>query len=304
MAASEAAPYRSGFACFVGRPNAGKSTLTNALTGSKVAITSSRPQTTRHAIRGIVHRDDAQLVLVDTPGLHKPRTLLGQRLNDLVRETYAGVDVICLCVPADDKVGPGDRFIATELAQVKTPVFAVVTKTDKATPQQVGDQLLAVSQLADWAEVVPVSAVSDFQVDLLADLLVSRLPEGPALYPDGELTDEPEQVLIAELIREAALEGVRDELPHSLAVTVTEMSLREDRAEDKPLLDVYATVYVERDSQKAIVLGSGGARLKGVGTTARHQIETLLGTRVYLHLHVTVAKDWQRDPKQLRKLGF
>ncbi len=301
---SEGAPYRSGFACFVGRPNAGKSTLTNALTGSKVAITSSRPQTTRHAVRGIVHRDDAQLVLVDTPGLHKPRTLLGQRLNDLVRETYAGVDVICLCVPADEKVGPGDRFIATELAEVKTPVFAVVTKTDKATPQQVGEQLLAVSRLADWAEVVPVSAVSDFQVDLLADLLVSRLPEGPALYPDGELTDEPEQVLIAELIREAALEGVRDELPHSLAVTVTEMSLREDRAEDKPLLDVYATVYVERDSQKAIVLGSGGSRLKGVGTTARHQIETLLGTRVYLHLHVTVAKDWQRDPKQLRKLGF
>ncbi len=304
MTTSEGARYRSGFACFVGRPNAGKSTLTNALTGSKVAITSSRPQTTRHAIRGIVHRDDAQLVLVDTPGLHKPRTLLGQRLNDLVRETYAGVDVICLCIPADEKVGPGDRFIATELAQLTTPVFAVVTKTDKSTPQQVGEQLLAVSKLADWAEVVPVSAVSDFQVDLLADLLVSRLPEGPALYPDDELTDEPEQVLIAELIREAALEGVRDELPHSLAVTVTEMSLREDRAEDKPLLDVYATVYVERDSQKAIVLGSGGARLKGVGTTARHQIETLLGTRVYLHLHVTVAKDWQRDPKQLRKLGF
>jgi GTP-binding protein Era len=301
---SAGAPHRSGFACFVGRPNAGKSTLTNALTGSKVAITSSRPQTTRHAIRGIVHRDDAQLVLVDTPGLHKPRTLLGQRLNDLVRETYAGVDVICLCVPADEKVGPGDRFIAAELAELKTPVLAVVTKTDKASRQQVGEQLLAVSQLADWAEVVPVSAVSDFQVGLLADLLVARLPQGPPLYPDGELTDEPEQVLIAELIREAALEGVRDELPHSLAVSVTETSPREDRPEDKPLLDVYATVYVERDSQKAIVLGRGGSRLKDVGTTARSQIETLLGTRVYLHLHVTVAKDWQRDPKQLRKLGF
>jgi GTP-binding protein Era len=300
----EGAAHRSGFACFVGRPNAGKSTLTNALTGSKVAITSSRPQTTRHAIRGIVHRDDAQLVLVDTPGLHRPRTLLGQRLNDLVRETYAGVDVICLCVPADEKVGPGDRFIAAELAQVKTPVFAVVTKTDKASRQQVGEQLLAVSQLADWAEVVPVSAVSDYQVGLLADLLVARLPAGPPLYPGGELTDEPEQVLIAELIREAALEGVRDELPHSLAVTVDEMNPREDRADDKQLLDIYATVFVERDSQKAIVLGSGGSRLKGVGTTARHQIETLLGTRVYLHLHVTVAKDWQRDPKQLRKLGF
>ena len=299
------ATFRSGFACFVGRPNAGKSTLTNALTGTKVAITSSRPQTTRHAVRGIVHRPDAQLVLVDTPGLHKPRTLLGQRLNDIVRETYASVDVICFCVTADDKIGPGDRFIAAELAQVTTPVVAVVTKTDKVGSRQaVGEQLLAVSKLADWAEIIPVSAVSDFQVGLLADLLVARLPEGPALYPDGELTDEPEQVLIGELIREAALEGVRDELPHSLAVTVDEMNLREDRPEDKPLLDVFATVYVERDSQKAIVLGTGGARLKGVGTTARHQIEALLGMRVFLNLHVSVAKDWQKDPKQLRKLGF
>ncbi len=296
--------YRSGFACFVGRPNAGKSTLTNALTGTKVAITSSRPQTTRHAVRGIVHRPDAQLVLVDTPGLHKPRTLLGQRLNDIVRETYAGVDVVCFCVTADDKIGPGDRFIAAELKELKTPVIAVVTKTDKVSKQQVGEQLLAVSQLGDWAEIVPTSAVSDFQVGLLADLLVARLPEGPVLYPEGELTDEPEQVLIGELIREAALEGVRDELPHSIAVTVEEMHLREDRPEDKPLLDVYATLHVERDSQKAIILGTAGARLKGVGTTARHQIEALLGMRVYLDLHVSVAKDWQRDPKQLKKLGF
>jgi GTPase len=296
--------YRSGFACFVGRPNAGKSTLTNALTGSKVTITSSRPQTTRHVVRGIVHRPDAQLVLVDTPGLHKPRTLLGQRLNDLVRETYAGVDLVCLCIPADEKVGPGDRYIAAELAELKTPVLAVVTKTDRASKQQVGEQLLAVSELADWAEVVPVSAVTDFQVQLLADLLVARLPEGPALYPDGELTDEPEQVLVAELIREAALEGVRDELPHSLAVTVEEMGLREGRSDDNALLDVYATLHVERDSQKAIVLGSRGTRLRDVGSAARTQIERMLGNRVYLDLHVTVTKDWQRDPKQLRKLGF
>ena len=296
--------FRSGFACFVGRPNAGKSTLTNALTGTKVAITSSRPQTTRHAVRGIVHRPDAQLVLVDTPGLHKPRTLLGQRLNDIVRETYAGVDVVCFCVTADDKIGPGDRFIAAELRELKTPVLAVVTKTDKVSKQQVGEQLLAVSQLGEWAEIVPTSAVSDFQVSLLADLLVARLPEGPVLYPEGELTDEPEQVLIGELIREAALEGVRDELPHSIAVTVEEMSLREDRPDDRPLLDVYATLHVERDSQKAIVLGTGGARLKGVGTTARHQIEALLGMRVYLDLRVSVAKDWQKDPRQLKKLGF
>jgi GTPase len=293
--------FRSGFACFVGRPNAGKSTLTNALIGTKVAITSSRPQTTRHAVRGIVHRPDAQLVLVDTPGLHKPRTLLGQRLNDLVRETYANVDVVCLCVPADEKLGPGDRFIAAELAELKTPVVAVVTKTDKASRQQVGEQLVALSQLQDFAEIVPTSAVSDFQVSLLADLLVARLPEGPALYPDGELTDEPEQVLVAELVREAALEGVRDELPHSIAVTVEEMGPRAGRDD---LLDVYATVHVERQSQKAIVLGSGGSRLKDVGTRARKQIEALLGTKVYLDLHISVAKDWQRDPKQLRKLGF
>jgi GTP-binding protein Era len=295
------AAFRSGFACFVGRPNAGKSTLTNALIGQKIAITSSRPQTTRHAVRGIVHRPDAQLVLVDTPGLHKPRTLLGQRLNDVVRETYAEVDVIGFCVPADEKIGPGDRFIAAELAQVRTPVIAVVTKTDKVPRQQVGEQLLAVSQLHDWAEVVPTSAVSDFQVGLLADLLVARLPEGPPLYPDGELTDEPEQVLVAELIREAALEGVRDELPHSIAVTIEEMGPREGRDD---LLDVYATVHVERSSQKAIVLGAGGSRLKQVGTTARQQIEKLLGSKVYLDLHLSVAKDWQRDPKQLRKLGF
>ncbi|MCW2500389.1 MAG: GTP-binding protein Era-like-protein [Frankiales bacterium] len=296
--------FRSGFACFVGRPNAGKSTLTNALIGQKIAITSSRPQTTRHAVRGIVHREDAQLVLVDTPGLHKPRTLLGQRLNDLVRETYAGVDVICFCVTADDKLGPGDRFIAAELAQVTTPVIAVVTKTDLVSKDRVGEQLLAVSALHDWADVIPTSAVDNFQVGLLADLLVGRLPEGPVLYPDGELTDEPEQVLAAELIREAVLEGVRDELPHSIAVTIEEMLPREDRPADKPLLDVYALIHVERDSQKAIVLGKGGSRLRDVGTAARTQIETLLGTPIYLDLRVTVAKDWQRDPKQLKKLGF
>ncbi|MDP9102269.1 MAG: GTPase Era [Actinomycetota bacterium] len=297
-------PFRSGFACFVGRPNAGKSTLTNALVGTKVAITSSRPQTTRHVVRGIVHRPDAQLVLVDTPGLHKPRTLLGQRLNDLVRETYASVDVVCLCVTADEKIGPGDRFIAAELAELGTPVIAVLTKTDLAGKQKIGEQLLALSALGEWADIVPVSAVSSYQVGLLTDLLVARLPPGPALYPDGELTDEPEQVLVAEMIREAALEGVRDELPHSIAVTIEEMAPRADRNLDRPLVDIYATLYVERDSQKAIVLGTGGARLRGVGTVARRQIEGLLGSQVYLDLRVSVAKDWQKDAKQLRKLGF
>ena len=297
--------FRSGFACFVGRPNAGKSTLTNALVGEKVAITSSRPQTTRHTIRGIVNRPDAQLVVVDTPGLHRPRTLLGQRLNDLVRETLAEVDVIGLCVPADELVGPGDRYIARELAELRrTPKVAIVTKIDRVAKQAVAEQLLRVSQLGDFAEVVPVSAVAGEQVELLAGLLAGLLPEGPALYPDGELTDEPEAVMVAELVREAALEGVRDELPHSLACVVEEMAPREGRPDDRPLMDVRVLVYVERDSQKAIVIGRGGERLRDVGTVARRRIERLLGTPVYLDLHVKVAKDWQRDPKQLRRLGF
>ncbi len=297
-----AGEHRSGFASLVGRPNAGKSTLTNALVGSKVAITSSKPQTTRHAIRGLVHRPDAQLVIVDTPGLHKPRTLLGERLNAIVRETLAEVDVVGFCVPADQPVGPGDRYLAAELTQLKRPVLAVVTKSDTVDRERLGAQLLAVSNLGDWAEVVPVSAVSGFQVELLTDLLVQRLPEGPNLYPEGELTDEPEATLIAELIREAALEGVRDELPHSIAVLVEEMVPREGRTDG--LIDIYATIYVERDSQKPIVLGRGGARMKEIGTRSRSAISRLLGSPVYLDLHVKIAKEWQRDPKQLRRLGF
>ncbi|HEX7660515.1 MAG TPA: GTPase Era [Pseudonocardiaceae bacterium] len=295
--------YRSGFACFVGRPNAGKSTLMNALVGSKVAITSDKPQTTRHAIRGLVHRPDAQLIIVDTPGLHRPRTLLGERLNDVVRETWSEVDVVGFCVPADQRVGPGDRFIASELVKIArhTPVVGIVTKTDLVSQQRVAESLVAMQKVMDFADLVPVSAVDGYQVDVLTDVLVSHLPPGPALYPDGELTDEPESTLVAELVREAALEGVRDELPHSIAVVVEEMNPREGRED---LLDIYADVYVERPSQKAIVLGRGGERLKRVGSTARHQIEALLGTRVYLDLHVKVAKDWQRDPKQLRRLGF
>lgn len=303
------AAFRAGFACLVGRPNTGKSTLTNALVGRKVAITSSRPQTTRHTIRGIVNQPDGQLVLVDTPGLHRPRTLLGQRLNDVVRTTWAEVDVIAFCVPADAPIGPGDRFIAGELAGParRTPVFGVVTKTDLVSPHRVAEQLAGLAELArssgigEFAELVPVSAVDGFQVELLADLLLARMPESAPLYPGGELTDEPERTLVAELVREAALEGVRDELPHSLAVVVEEMTPREGRAD---LLDVYANLYVERPSQKAIVIGRGGQRLKEVGSRARRHIEALLGTSVYLDLHVKVAKDWQRDPKQLRRLGF
>ncbi|ACZ31203.1 GTP-binding protein Era [Xylanimonas cellulosilytica DSM 15894] len=319
MTRTEPTPaHRSGFACLVGRPNAGKSTLTNALVGEKVAIMSARPQTTRHTIRGIVHRDDAQLILVDTPGLHRPRTLLGQRLNDLVKETLGEVDVIAFCLPADQKVGPGDRFIAAQLAPLMTgrravPVVAVVTKADLVDRQTLMEHLLAVDRLAseherEWAAIVPVSAKDGYQVDELEEVLVKHLPEGPELYPGGELTDEPEQIMVAELVREAALEGVRDELPHSLAVVVDEIVEREGTGDATkgrpPLLDVRVNLFVERDSQKAIVIGRGGSRLREVGTQARQGIERLLGARVYLDLHVKVAKDWQRDPKQLRKLGF
>ncbi len=296
--------FKSGFVCLVGRPNTGKSTLTNALVGSKVAITSNRPQTTRHTIRGIVHRENFQIVLVDTPGLHRPRTLLGKRLNDLVRDTYSEVDVIGLCIPADEPIGPGDRWIYEQIRAVapRTALVVIVTKIDKVAKDRVAGQLMSVSELVgdNAAAIVPVSATTGEQVDVLVDVLVDQLEPGPAFYPDGELTDEPEEVLMAELIREAALEGVRDELPHSLAVVIDEVNPREDRDD---LIDVHAILYVERDSQKGIVIGKGGARLKEVGSTARRQIEKLLGTKVYLDLRVRVAKNWQQDPKKLGRLG-
>ena len=296
--------FHSGFVCLVGRPNTGKSTLTNALVGTKVAITSARPQTTRHTIRGIVHRESFQMVLVDTPGLHRPRTLLGKRLNDLVRDTYTEVDVIGLCIPADEAIGPGDRWIVDQIRSIaaKATLVVIVTKIDKLPKDRVAAQLVAVSELVTGsAEIVPVSAVTGAQVDVLTDVLAAALPAGPAYYPDGELTDEPEEILMAELIREAALEGVRDELPHSLAVVIDEVSPREGRDD---LVDVYALLYVERSSQKGIIIGKGGARLREVGTAARGQIEKLLGTKIYLDLRVKVAKNWQSDPKQLGRLGF
>lgn len=300
--------FHSGFVCLVGRPNTGKSTLTNALVGSKVAITSSRPQTTRHTIRGIVHREDFQMILVDTPGLHRPRTLLGKRLNDLVRDTYAEVDAIGLCIPADEAIGPGDRWIVEQIDSVAptTTLVVIVTKIDRVTKDKLAAQLAAAGELVGitdgrQAEIVPVSAVTGEQIDVLIDVLAAALPAGPAYYPDGELTDEPEEVLMAEFIREAALEGVREELPHSLAVVIDEVNPREGRDD---LIDVHAVLYVERDSQKGIVIGKAGARLREVGTAARGQIEKLLGTKVFLDLRVKVAKNWQRDPKQLGRLGF
>ena len=293
--------FRSGFCCFVGRPNTGKSTLTNALVGTKVAITSDKPQTTRRAIRGIVNRADAQLVIVDTPGLHRPRTLLGERLNDVVRRTLSEVDVIGFCVPADQRIGPGDRYIAAELASVAAPVIAVVTKVDAVSRARVAAQLTAVSELGEFSDIVPVSAVAGDQVDLRADLLVAQLPAGPVLYPTDVNTDEPVEISVAELVREAALDGVRDELPHSIAVTVDEMRPRDGRPD---LTEVFATIHLERTSQKGILIGAGGSRLKAIGTAARPPIERLLGTRVHLDLHVAVESDWQKDPRKLGRLGL
>ena len=302
--------FRAGFACIVGRPNAGKSTLTNAMVGAKIAITSGRPQTTRHNVRGVIHKENAQIVLVDTPGLHRPRTLLGKRLNDLVRETLTDVDVVVFCIPANEKIGPGDRFITRDLAELRTPVVAVVTKADTVTREALAAQLLAVSELGEWADIVPVSAQRNEQIDVLEEVLLKYMPLSPPLYPTGEITDEPQQVMIAELVREAALEGVRDELPHSLAVVVDEIADPDDEREVGHIkgaggrLQVRVSLVVERDSQKAIIIGKGGRRLKEVGVTARKGIEKLLGRKVYLDLHVRTAKDWQSDPKALARLGF
>ncbi len=293
--------HRAGFVTFVGRPNVGKSTLTNALVGEKVAITSSKPQTTRRAIRGIVHRASGQLIVVDTPGMHRPRTLLGERLNAVVQDTLGDVDVIGFCVPANEPIGPGDRYINEQLDSFpRTRKVAIVTKTDVAGPTKVAEQLLAVSELREWDEIIPLSALTGDQVELLADELIGLMPVSPPLYGEEAVTDETEDDRVAELIREAALEGVSDELPHSLAVTIDEMAERAPGG----VIDIFANVWVERDSQKGIIIGHRGARLTEVGTRARLEIEKLLGRRVFLKLHVKVAKEWQRDPKQLGRLGF
>jgi len=293
--------YRSGFVSFVGRPNTGKSTLTNALVGEKVAITSAKPQTTRHVIRGIVSRATGQLIVVDTPGIHRPRTLLGERLNALVQSTLGDVDVIGMCFPADEPVGPGDRFISEQLENFPRAIkIAIVTKVDVASKQQVAERLLQVNELRDWAALIPISAVEGVQLDVLADELIALLPTGPALYPIESTTDDDTHKRVSELIREAILEGVDDELPHSLAVTIDDIMHRED----KDMIDVYANVFVERDSQKGIIIGKGGERLRDIGARSRAEIEALLGSPVFLSLRVKVAKDWQRDPKLLNRLGF
>ena len=292
---------KSGLVALVGRPNVGKSTLLNALLGQKLAIVSDKPQTTRSAVRGVLHRPEGQIVLVDTPGLHKPRTLLGQRLNDLVRGTLSEVDLVLQLVDAAAGVGAGDRFLAAELAKVPTPKLGVVNKMDAASRAKMAAALQAAADLADFAEVVPVSARDGTQLDLLVELILRHLPEGRPLYPEGHTSDEPEQHLVAELIREKALAVVRDELPHSVAVLVEEMGPDPERED---LLVIRAFLFVERASQKPIVVGKGGSVLRDIGTRARAELEALFGTQVYLDLRVKVAKEWQRDPRQLSRLGF
>ena len=287
---------------FVGRPNVGKSTLTNALVGEKVAITSSKPQTTRRAIRGLVHVPNGQLIIVDTPGMHRPRTLLGERLNSIVQTTLGDVDVIGLCLPATEKIGPGDRYINEQLDSFpRAKKVAIVTKIDASSRPGVAEQLQAVSELRDWDAIIPISSFDKVQLDILTAELIKLMPVSEKLYPDDVTTDETMIDRVGELIREAALEGVQDELPHSIAVTIDDMIEREG---DKNLLDIYANLFVERDSQKGIIIGKGGERLQAVGARARAEIEKLLGRQVYLSLRVKVAKEWQRDAKQLGRLGF
>jgi GTP-binding protein Era len=300
VSSPEQTPHRSGFVALVGRPNAGKTTLTNALVGEKVGIVSNRPQTTRHAIRGVVHRPEGQIVLVDTPGLHKPKSLLGKRLNDVVRDTLSDVDVVVFCVPADQPVGTGDRFIARQLREIRAPIVVAITKTDATGKNQVVEQLLAASQLVEAAEIVPISAVKGDQVELLEKLLIGMLPEGPPLYPEEQTTDEDVERQLAELVREAALEKVFQEVPHSLAVTIEEINRRPDR----DLVEIHALLHVERNSQKPMLLGKGGSIIKAIGSEARVGMETLLGARVHLDLHVTVLGEWQDDPKKLNRLGY
>ena len=295
--------FRSGFVSFVGRPNTGKSTLTNALVGEKIAITADQPETTRHPIRGIVHRRDSQVIVVDTPGLHRPRTLLGERLNEVVKETYADVDVIGLCIPADEKIGPGDRWIldAVRASAPKTPVIGIVTKLDKASKDQVGAQLMALHDLLDGGEVVPVSATGEVQLDVLLDIVTGLLPEGPKFYPDDHVTDDDRDTRMSELIREAALSGLHDELPHSVAVQIDEVLPSEDR---EGVLEVHAVIFLEREGQKRILRGKDNRRWGRIIHNSRQSLMDLLGQNVYLDLRMKVAKNWQSDPKQLGRLGF
>lgn len=292
-------PFRSGFAAIVGRPNVGKSTLVNSLVGDKVAIVSNKPQTTRTAIRGILDAPNAQVVLVDTPGYHKPRNLLGKRLNELVRSAWSDVDVALFVVDGHSGVGTGDAKVSEDLRAAGCPVILVVNKVDLMNKGNVATQLTAAARLGDFSEYVPISARSGEGVDVLRRLILDALPEGPPYYPEGTRRDQPPPAFVAELVREKILVRTRDELPHSVAVVTDEYEEREDG-----LLEIHAIIYVERESQKGIVIGKGGSNIKVIGTEAREEIELLFGRRVFLDLRVKVEKDWQRHSHALERLGF
>lgn len=291
--------HRSGFVSIVGRPNVGKSTLLNAFVGRKVAITSPKPQTTRNAIRGVLSGEDWQIVFIDTPGLHKPQTLLGERLNSVVRGTFKEVDAIVFMLDAAQPVGGGDKFVAEQVKRSGTPAICVVNKMDKAGPARMAPQLQAAERLGDWKAIIPISALKGNKVEELQEILMSLLQEGPRFYPDDMVTDQPRDQILAEIIREKAITLTRQEVPHSIAVGIEETIERDDG-----LTEIHATLYVERESQKGIVIGKGGEMLKEIGSRARHELEWILGTKVFLKLHVKVAKEWQRDPKALQRFGY
>jgi GTPase len=298
-------PFRSGFVTLVGRPNVGKSTLLNRLVGQKVAIVSDRPQTTRNQIRGVLGLPGSQVVFIDTPGIHKPRTELGRRLNQRSRETFSAVDVVCFLIEADAPIGAGDRFIAEALSAVSTPVVLVVNKVDAAKPAAIAAHLAgAAAGLGDFAAYVPLSARTGDGTGALMEEILARLPEGPRYYPDDVVSDQPDVFLAAEIVREKLLARAREELPHSLAVTVEEIEERPGRPGQDPLLAIRAVIRVERESQKAIVIGKGGSVLKEAGSEARTELEALLGARVHLETHVKVDRDWQRRPRALDRLGY
>ena len=296
--------FKAGFVAIVGRPNTGKSTLVNALVGTKIVITSHHPNTTRNPIRGVINKENFQMIVVDTPGMHKPKNALGNRLNSMVSENIDSTDAVVICMPANEEIGAGDEYIAKQV-KGQVPIFLVVTKVDTVSKSELAAKLVKVSEFTERinlsrAEIVPISAKNLDQTDLLLDLLSKKLPDSPALYPTDITTDQAEELMFADLIREAAIEELYEELPHSVMVTIDEMSEREGGK----IFDINATLHVERDSQKGIIIGPQGSKLKAIGTLARKSIENLVGMQVFLQIHVKVSKEWQKDPKLLARLGF